>query len=199
MKNFIKKIVGENFCPIILFSKLMAFFIVALSTANLVVASAAVPALNAESIKISIMEWLFGIVAASATIIAGYIASAMKRAIEYTYDLVRARIANTILQELVDDLKTFAFNEIELFREKFEAALKNDGKVDQKELQELVQVLYDKAVSVWGENKIAYIAKFRPKATEWVKSKIEEIIRGLIESFRWNKSGSDIASTESAK
>lgn len=194
----------KDFCPIFFFSKFIAIVIILAATSDLVVALAGGPvldanALSADNIKNSIIQWLLGLVAASATVIAGYLASIIKKAIDYTYDLIRAKIANTVLAELVEDLYTFAVNQNDKLKVLFETSLKNDGKIDKDELQAMVQCVYDNAVAVWGEKKIEYIAKYRPQAKEWLKAKIEEIVRRLVEQFRWNESGLNTATAESNK
>jgi len=186
----------KEICPILVFSKVMAFIIVCLASVNIVSVYAAGP-INMDSIKASLIEWILGLVAASATVIAGYVASALKTAIKYFYDAVRAKIANTVIGEIIDDIDTFANNSVDIFEAKLGAALANDGKIDQKEINEIVDAMYNNAVAVWGTKKIDYLGKYKENAIAWVKAKFEEKVREWIEGFRWTKSRSNIVSSQS--
>jgi len=175
--------------PILFFSKAMAGLIVIASTAQfaMVNATQAFPAIDYESLKASLIQWILGLVAASATVIAGYVAAAIKMAVKYAYDFIRARIANTIIGEMIDDMNTLANNSTDIFEDKLGKALANDGKVDQKEINEIVDALHNKFVEIYGIEKVKYLEKYRPQAILWIKSKFEELVRQWVESFRWSK------------
>lgn len=185
--------------PILFFSKVMAGLIVIASTTNFAIVNAAATSFDMESIKASIVQWLLGLVAASATVIAGYIAAAIKMAVKYAYDFIRARIANTIIGEMIDDMNTLANNSVDIFEEKLGKALANDGKVDQKEINEIVDALHNKFIEIYGIEKVKYLEKYRPQAILWIKSKFEELVRQWIESFRWSKLRSNNNAPESNK
>lgn len=189
----------KEFCPILFFSKVMAFLIVGLSTANLVIANAGTSAFDLASIKASLIQWVLGLIAASATVIAGYVASAFKTAIKYGYDFIRARIANTVIGEIVDDIDTFANNSVDIFEAKLSVALANDGKVDQKEMNEIIDALYDNAVAIWGVKKVEYLGKYKANAIAWIKAKFEEKVREWVEGFRWSQLKSNLSTAESNK
>lgn len=195
------KVYFSSVDPILFFSKLMAGLIVIASTANFAIVNAtqSLPALNYESLKASLIQWILGLVAASGTIIAGYIASMLKTVIKHVYDVIRAYIANTIIGEMLDDMKTLADNEVDIFETKLGEALKNDGKVDQAEINGIVDALHDKFVVIYGEGKIKWLEKYRPQATVWIKSKFETLVRKWVESFRWSKLSGNNSTTEPNK
>lgn len=179
----------SNVCPIMFFSKIMAMLIVAISTSDLMyVFAAGSPDLSWDGIKASVMQWIFGLMAASATVIAGYIASVAKTLVGYIYDAIRARIANTVLLEVIEDIKTFVINRVDRIQVMVEESLKNDGKIDEKEFQAIIDDTTNAAIAVWGDKKVAYIGKYKEKAIEWVKAYVERYVREVVERFRRTES-----------
>lgn len=167
-------------------SKGMAMLIMLIAVSNVLVAQAAGD-FSLANVGSSVGQLILGLLASAATMIAGYTSTVCKTAVDYAYDWLRAHIANTVLKELMEDMHTFTDNEIDRLTPLFEAALKNDGKLDKAELNEMVDLVYKDAVAMWGQTKIEYIAKFRPQATDWVKAKLESYIRQLFDSFRGTK------------
>ncbi len=198
MFNKIKSYFSKT-CPILFFSKIMAVLIFMVATSDFMFAFANSGDFSWEGLKASVMQWVLGLVAASATVIAGYIASVAKTLVGYVYDAIRARIANTVLLEVVEDIKTFVINRIDRIKVMVEESLKNDGKIDDKELQAIIDDTTNHAIAVWGDKKVAYIGKYKEKAIEWVKAYVERYVREVVERFRRPESNGNNSISEPNK
>lgn len=184
----------KNF-TILTFSKVMAFILITLATSNLMFAVAADVAtigLSWESIRTSIIQWLIGVLAASLTIIVGYVANLIRHGVTHLYDMIRTYIANTQILEVITDLKDFCLNETTAVEAMAQKALQTNNDIDDKELQEIAQKVVSDAVAMWGEKKITYLEKYRPMVKEWLTLKAKAFIQEIIDRFRTRQSETNI-------
>lgn len=193
MKKFI-----ENF-SILSFAKVMAFIIIALTTSNLMFAVAADvvnTGFNWDSLKTQVLQWAIGVFLSCLTIIVGYVANLLRYGITHLYDVIRTYIANTQILEVLSDLKDFCLNETNTVETMAQKALVNDNKIDDKEMNEIVQKVVSDAIAMWGEKKVAYLTKYRPMLREWLTLKAKGFIQGMIDSFRARQSQTDTATAK---
>lgn len=191
----------KNF-TILTFAKVMAFILITLAISNLmfaVAADVAVTGFSWESLKASAIEWLIGVFMASLTIIIGYVANLLRYGIAHLYDVIRTYIANTQILEVLADLKDFCLGETSTVEDMAKKALVNDNKIDDKELNEIVQKVVADAIKVWGDKKVAYLEKYRPMVKEWLTVKAKAIIQGMVDSFRARQSETTVVVDNATK
>lgn len=184
------------------FAKFMSIVIILIASINLVIAYAGGPQLadlTWDNVKASLLEFLVGLFFSSLTIIVGYAVNLLRYGVTHLYDVIRTYIANTQILEVLADLKDFCMGEIDIIENMVMVALKNDNKIDDKELNEIAQKVVEKAMAVWGEKKITYLAKYRPMLKEWLLVKAKAIIRELVESFRAKFASRDTAINNTTK
>lgn len=194
MKTLIK-----NF-TILTFAKIMAMFILFIATSNLMIAVAADASTGGftwDSFKTYAVQWILGTLASALTVIVGYIANLGRAGIKHFFDLIRTYVANTRLNEMLDDLEASLTNETTKIEGMAQEALKTNNDIDDKELAEICNTVIADAKKMWGDKTIAWAKEYRPMLDEWLLARAKAIVRGIIDRFRSRQSTAVIATTKS--